>query len=81
MTEKTGGSDVSGSETTAIPIDDDMFNLSGYKYFTSSTTSEATFLLGRINDDKKLSTFFLKTHIDGELNNITIHKLKEKVYY
>jgi putative acyl-CoA dehydrogenase len=89
MTEKTGGSDVSGTETIAIPQADGSYALSGYKFFTSATTSDVTFTLARIIDPEdpqgikknrqKLSLFMLELRDEnGEMNNIFIHKLKNK---
>lgn len=88
MTERTGGSDVGGSETIAIPNDDDTYSIYGYKFFTSSTTSDVTFLLARITDkdgkriegSRGLSVFYMEMRKpNGELNNIIIHKLKNKL--
>lgn len=107
MTERTGGSDVSGSETVAVPNQDGSYSLTGFKFFTSATTSNCTFLLARIVDTKTassatnaetmqtnasgikgtsiagsrgLSVFFLEIrNAEGDLNNIVIHKLKNKM--
>lgn len=56
MTERTGGSDVSGSETVAVPNQDGSFSLTGFKFFTSATTSHCTFLLARIVDTKTVAS-------------------------
>eukprot|EP01096_Ripella_sp_DP13-Kostka_P007208 TRINITY_DN2620_c0_g2_i1.p1 TRINITY_DN2620_c0_g2~~TRINITY_DN2620_c0_g2_i1.p1 ORF type:complete len:687 (-),score=249.70 TRINITY_DN2620_c0_g2_i1:67-1989(-) len=67
MTEKTGGSDVAQTSTTAAPLDrsslypghyfptnsdkdskETSFQISGYKFFTSATTSEIAFTLARV---------------------------------
>ena len=87
MTERTGGSDVGGSETIARKNPDGTYAITGFKFFTSATTSPVTFLLARIVDDnvkvdgsKGLSVFLCETHkAPGELNNIIVHKLKNKV--
>lgn len=50
MTERTGGSDVGGTETIAEPQPDGTYKITGFKFFTSATTSNATFLLARIVD-------------------------------
>jgi len=50
MTERTGGSDVGGTETIAVKQADGTYKLTGFKFFTSATTSQATFLLARIAD-------------------------------
>lgn len=88
MTERTGGSDVGGTETVAKRNDDGSYTITGFKYFTSATTSPATFMLARIVDERGaftagsrgLSVFLLETHrADGSLNNIIVHKLKNKL--
>ncbi|KAN0008587.1 hypothetical protein ACTFIU_009311 [Dictyostelium citrinum] len=91
MTEKTGGSDVSRSETIAVDSGDGKtFNLSGYKYFTSATTSEgamvlardvedATTMKGAVEGSRGLSVYFIKLRKpNGELDRIQVHKLKNK---
>ncbi|KAK5575463.1 hypothetical protein RB653_006596 [Dictyostelium firmibasis] len=91
MTEKPGGSDVSNSETIAIDSGNGKtFNLSGYKYFTSATTSEASMVLARdvedattmkgaISGSRGLSVYFIKLRKpNGELDRIKVHKLKNK---
>lgn len=88
MTERTGGSDVGGSQTIAKENDDGSYSIHGFKFFTSATTSAATFLLARIVDkegksvpgSRGLSVFFMEMRKDdGQLNNIIIHKLKNKL--
>jgi alkylation response protein AidB-like acyl-CoA dehydrogenase len=91
MTERTGGSDLSNSETIAVKEEggDNIYRLTGYKFFTSATTSNLAFTLARVKDEKTgkviegsrgLSLFFLKLRNDkGELNNIVAHRLKDKL--
>eukprot|EP01119_Soliformovum_irregulare_P016668 TRINITY_DN4863_c0_g1_i2.p1 TRINITY_DN4863_c0_g1~~TRINITY_DN4863_c0_g1_i2.p1 ORF type:complete len:487 (+),score=136.83 TRINITY_DN4863_c0_g1_i2:336-1796(+) len=87
MTERAGGSDVANTETIAKKSSDGRYELYGYKYFTSSVTSEMALLLARIDDpqnfklgSKGLSTFIIKTRKqDGSLNNIIVHRLKDKL--
>jgi hypothetical protein len=53
MTERTGGSDVSNSETIAIRDPSggaNDFLLTGYKFFTSATTGQFALGLARIQD-------------------------------
>ena len=53
MTEKKGGSDVAGgTETVAIeqPNDPNVFNLHGYKWFSSATDADMSITLARIQD-------------------------------
>jgi len=87
MTERTGGSDVGESETIARARDND-YQLYGTKWFTSATTSQMAMTLARIEDaagraipgSRGLSLFYLETRrADGNLNGITIHRLKDKL--
>lgn len=87
MTERTGGSDVGGSETKASKNSDGTYSLTGFKFFTSATTSDGTFLLARIVDaqgqsqggSRGLSVFYMDMRKeDGTLNNLIIHRLKNK---
>lgn len=85
MTERTGGSDVSNTETYAIE-DEYGFKLYGYKFFTSATTANVSFALAKIKENGKvkegskgLSLFVLKLREnDGKMNNIKVHRLKDK---
>jgi alkylation response protein AidB-like acyl-CoA dehydrogenase len=89
MTEKTGGSDVSGSETIARLQPDGTYLLSGFKFFTSGTNSDISMVLARIAEPgedesqirkKKLSLFVVKLRdAEGKLNGIVIHKMKNKM--
>lgn len=86
MTERTGGSDVGKTETIAR-LENGEYRLYGTKWFTSATTSQVAFTLARIEKDsqviegsKGLSIFYIKLHDDnGNLNNILIHRLKDKL--
>jgi putative acyl-CoA dehydrogenase len=88
MTERTGGSDVSQTETIAerdpaYPNDSDHYLLTGYKFFTSATTSQVAFALARVGGvpgSRGLSLFLIKIRNEnGKLNNIIIHRLKDKL--
>jgi alkylation response protein AidB-like acyl-CoA dehydrogenase len=89
MTERTGGSDVGGTSTIARRADDGAgFLLHGTKWFTSATTSPMAMTLARIEDEsgasvggsRGLSLFYLETRKeDGSLNEIQIHRLKDKL--
>lgn len=74
MTEKTGGSDVSGTSTIAKK-DGDGFRLYGDKWFTSSVTSQVALTLARIEGESQLSLFLLET---GN-NHIDVLRLKDKM--
>lgn len=70
MTERPGGSDVSFSETVAVPAQEPMtgvtdahgaplgdWSIDGYKWFSSATDSNMSILLAR-TPEGKLSTFY-----------------------
>lgn len=79
MTEREGGSDVSNSATQARHVKDDIYELTGDKWFSSATTSDIAFTLAKIDDAKELSLFCLKVrNANGALNGITVHRLKDK---
>ena len=76
MTEKNGGSDVSNStQTIAVHISGDKYSLTGYKWFTSTATSEVTFTLARI--EGKVSMFLII--VKDNLDKLKTVRLKEKL--
>jgi acyl-CoA dehydrogenase len=82
MTESTGGSDVGLSETVA-KRDGNGWRLYGRKWFTSAATSQVALTLGRPEGNpaggKGLALFYLETRTaDGKLDNILVHRLKDK---
>jgi alkylation response protein AidB-like acyl-CoA dehydrogenase len=95
MTERKGGSDVSGTETLAtyspriLPTKDvhgtDLgpWVLDGFKWFSSATDSSMTLALAQT--PRGLSLFFAPTRrlaangIDTELNGVSIQQLKSKL--
>jgi len=88
MTERTGGSDVGRTETIARQETGPWYRLHGTKWFTSATTAQMAMTLARIEDasgaatagSRGLSLFYLETRdADGRLNNIVIHRLKDKL--
>ena len=83
MTEKTGGSDVSDT-ATRVEVEGDRLRLYGTKWFSSATTSAMALALARYPDSPEgsrgLSLFMCKTYAKpGELNNIRILRLKDKL--
>jgi putative acyl-CoA dehydrogenase len=79
MTERTGGSDVSRSETIAR-LEDGIFRLYGEKWFTSATTAEIALTLARIEGARELSLFLVRRRDEqGRPNNIRIQRLKQKL--
>lgn len=93
MTERKGGSDVAGgTDTVAVELDkaSNLYNLYGYKWFSSATDADMSITLARIQDSnenvtpgtKGLTMFFLKLRDEAnnnKLNGIEIHKLKNKL--
>jgi alkylation response protein AidB-like acyl-CoA dehydrogenase len=83
MTERTGGSDVSGTSTVAR-IAKGVYHLYGTKWFTSATTSPMAMTLARTEDalegSRGLSLFYVELRDpDGRLQNIFVHRLKDKL--
>lgn len=87
MTELTGGSDVGISETVAIRAAKETngrWHLYGRKWFTSAVTSQMALTLARPEGGppggKGLALFYLETRdAHGRLNNICLHRLKDKL--
>ena len=95
MTERIGGSDVSGTETLATYSPDPALEatdingsplgpwvIDGFKWFSSATDSQMSIALAQT--PKGLSAFYIpmrRTTTDGntELNGITISRLKNKM--
>lgn len=84
MTEKSGGSDVSGTATVAKSLGDGSFALNGSKWFTSATTAPMAMTLARIEGapegSRGLSLFYLELRdSQGRLNGVEVHRLKDKL--
>lgn len=79
MTERTGGSDVSGTSTVAKKAGKN-YELHGVKWFTSATTSQMAMTLAKIEGQEKLSLFYVELRDrNGDLQNIQINRLKDKL--
>lgn len=83
MTERAGGSDVSGTSTIARR-DGESFRLHGTKWFTSATTSQMAMTLARVEGapagSHGLSLFHLEVrNADGQMNDIRVLRLKDKL--
>jgi len=83
MTERTGGSDVSTTSTTAVH-DGDSYRLSGTKWFTSATTSQIAITLAYIQEresrTRSLSVFLVRLRDEkGSLQGIRVNRLKDKL--
>jgi alkylation response protein AidB-like acyl-CoA dehydrogenase len=83
MTERTGGSDVSRTETVARR-DGDGWRLHGTKWFSSATTAEMALALARPEGSaagsRGLALFYVETrNDDGTPNGILVNRLKDKL--
>lgn len=83
MTERTGGSDVSRTETIARRVGDG-WALEGTKWFTSATTSQMALTLARPEGNPEgsrgLALFFVELRdAAGRLQGIGINRLKDKL--
>ena len=87
MTEKTGGSDVSRTETIARK-EGENYRLFGEKWFTSAMPSEIAMTLARIEDEqgrtvpgsRGLSLFYVRVlNPKGQFNQIEVLRLKDKL--
>jgi acyl-CoA dehydrogenase len=84
LTEKTGGSDVGASITTATHKEDDTYYLNGEKWFCSNANADLIFALARTDENikgtKGLSIFLVeKTLPSGEKNCMDVIRLKDKL--
>ncbi len=84
MTERTGGSDVSQTETIAKPDGGDQWRLYGTKWFTSATTAEMALTLARPEGNPEgsrgLALFLVELRdAAGRLRNIQVNRLKDKL--
>jgi acyl-CoA dehydrogenase len=83
MTERTGGSDVSQSETIARRAQDG-WRLYGTKWFTSATTSQMALTLarpeGNAEGSRGLALFLVELRdANGRLRDIQVNRLKDKL--
>ncbi len=84
MTERSGGSDVGGTETEARRDEQGRFRLHGAKWFTSAVTSEMALTLARPEGagpgSAGLSLFYVELRdAGGRLQGIRIERLKDKL--
>jgi len=87
MTERTGGSDVSGTSTVARPVGGGRtgdYRLYGTKWFTSATTAQVALTLARTEGapagSAGLSLFFVALRDRrGALQHIRVNRLKDKL--
>ncbi len=84
LTEKTGGSDVGASITTATHKEGETYLLNGEKWFCSNANADLIFALARTDENIKgtrgLSIFLIeKTLPSGEKNYMDVVRLKDKL--
>lgn len=85
MTERSGGSDVSGTETVAKPRPDGSYELHGAKWFTSASTAQMALTLARREGDPEgsrgLSMFIVELGdpSDHSPQGVTVERLKDKL--
>lgn len=84
MTERTGGSDVSQTETVARPDGAGGWKLFGTKWFTSATTAQMALTLARPEGNpagsRGLAMFLVETRDErGRLRGICVNRLKDKL--
>jgi putative acyl-CoA dehydrogenase len=78
MTEKQGGSDVRANTTSAIPAGDDLWRLTGHKWFCSAPMSDAFLVLAQA--PAGLSCFLVPRVLpDGARNGFHLQRLKDKL--
>lgn len=84
MTEISGGSDVSDTQTTARRDKDDTWRLYGRKWFTSAITANMALALARPEGNPEgsegLVLFYVPIRADGALRDgIYVNRLKDKL--
>ncbi|AZG47413.1 Putative acyl-CoA dehydrogenase AidB [Gordonia insulae] len=78
MTEKQGGSDVRSNTTTAKPLGDGVYRITGHKWFTSAPMSDVFLVLAQAPGG--LSCFFVPRVLpDGTRNPFALQRLKDKL--
>jgi putative acyl-CoA dehydrogenase len=78
MTEKQGGSDVRANTTAAVPAGDDLWRLTGHKWFCSAPMSDAFLVLAQA--PAGLSCFLVPRVLpDGSRNRFHLQRLKDKL--
>ncbi len=78
MTEKQGGTDVRANTTRAEPAGDDLYRITGHKWFFSAPMSDAFLVLAQAQNG--LSCFLMPRVLpDGSINAIRLERLKDKL--
>jgi putative acyl-CoA dehydrogenase len=78
MTEKQGGSDVRANTTSAVPVNDGSYLITGHKWFCSAPMCDLFLILAQAPGG--LSCFLLPRILpDGRRNAMRIQRLKDKL--
>jgi putative acyl-CoA dehydrogenase len=78
MTEKQGGSDVRANTTTAVPVADGSYLITGHKWFCSAPMCDLFLVLAQAPEG--LTCFLLPRVLpDGSRNAMRIQRLKDKL--
>ncbi|MGF7235939.1 MAG: acyl-CoA dehydrogenase family protein [Frankia sp.] len=78
MTEKQGGSDVRATLTTAVPLADDTYAITGHKWFCSAPMNDVFLVLAQAPGG--LTCFVVPRVLpDGTRNTFRLQRLKDKL--
>ncbi|HEX9904130.1 MAG TPA: acyl-CoA dehydrogenase family protein [Propylenella sp.] len=78
MTERQGGTDVRSNVTRAVADSDNLYFLTGHKWFFSAPMSDAFLVLAQA--DNGLTCFLMPRFLpDGTQNGICLERLKDKL--
>jgi len=78
MTEKQGGADVRANTTTAAPVQDDEYEITGHKWFMSAPMCDAFLVLAQAPGG--LTCFLVpRFRPDGSVNGLRFQRLKDKL--
>lgn len=78
MTEKQGGTDVRANRSVAEPVGDNVYRLSGHKWFMSAPMSDAFVMLAQTREG--MGCFLVPRLLeDGARNGLRFQRLKDKV--
>ncbi|GHE58792.1 acyl-CoA dehydrogenase [Camelimonas fluminis] len=78
MTEKQGGTDVRANTTTAAPVQDDEYEITGHKWFMSAPMCDAFLVLAQAPGG--LTCFLVpRFRPDGSVNGLRFQRLKDKL--
>jgi len=80
MTEKQGGSDVRANTTRAVAVEgDEVFELTGHKWFCSAPMSDAFLTLAKTGEGELTCFLVPRWRPDGTRNPFRLQRLKDKL--